>query len=896
MKSNYLILIIILTISISVNAQKNTAINFQAIARNADGSILPNKFITVRLTLREGDIDGRIEYQEMKSVSTNVVGLFNLLIGNNEYSRIVVTGNYDLIDWTTGNKFLQVEIDPSNSINFLTLGTQKLNFVPYAIYSSSVNANNIIGTIAIDKGGTGTNSLNSLKSSMFLNNVDNTPDLLKPISAATFLALTEKENIQNRSTNIQIDENSLTKYPTVKAVKDYVDGLIVSGAPLADANTKGILKLAGDLSGTADSPIVSKLNGTSLANLNSGILKNQINTGKPSIAIPGTDYLLPNGDASGLTNFPLFNQNTTGNAATASTSISANYATLAGNITSSTNNTLSSLSNLSSIGTITQGTWSATAIDIAHGGTGSTTQNFVDLTTIQTIISSKTFSSTLTANTFIKKGGTANQFLKADGSIDNNNYELNFDTTYLNKNILQNASTGIISFGGIVLPTPTGATTFNVGAVSGIIVDNTTNPNAPIVKYITYPGASGLTVDMISGTETYVLLNASGTLEYQYTVPTVKQRRQKIYLGKLTHTEHTEFVNAYSQPDIVLSGTSQMRDIWDPIHLINGGVYPSPNGANLQFNTSAGNVYGLGIGWSNDPLSPSTLPVSSQTATSFKYRTQSNGISSYVNSIDPSHYDVNGTVTLVGGTTRATNQRIFLLQNGEIRVQYGQVYYSSLANAISGVQTESFITFPNFRDNGVLIGILSVRANATDLSNIAQAQFLMVSKFGEAVGAAGGISTGSLQQAYNNSTIPQITTSTIGPVTIQRGSSLDTDKVFEINNGTTNSKFSITGEGNMSFGDKAMKIDFLSCTAVGTFTSNMKSGTNVFVTHANGTGIYTISFGESTYTIAPVATASLNGIGMISVNVQPTNIIITTYDITGTPTDKDFNLIALYFK
>jgi hypothetical protein len=805
MKIIYLLLTFLLLYHLSGYAQSNTGINFQAVARNADGSILPNKFITVRLTLREVDLDGKIEYQEIKSVSTNIVGLFNILIGVNENNRIVVAGNYDLIDWSTGNKFLQVEIDPSNSINFLTLGIQKINYVPYSIYASSVNANNIIGSIPIEKGGTGSKSLLAFKSLLSLDSINNTKDLEKPISIAT---------------------------------KTYIDSLT----------------------------------------------SNRL------------DYLTTNGSAANLTNFPLLNQNTTGNAATASNATIANYATTAGNITATTNATITTLSNLSTIGTITQGTWSATIIDIAHGGTGSTTQNFVDLTNAQTIIGSKTFSATVTANSYIKQGGTATQFLKADGSVDNTNYGLNFDTTYINKNILQNASTGIITFGGITLPSTTGSTTFNVGAVTAVIVDNTTNPNNPTITYVKYTGANGLTLDMLSGTESYVLLNASGTLEFQYTVPTVKQRRQKIYLGKLTHTEHTEFVNAYSQPDIVMSGTSQLRDIWDPIHLINGGVYPSPNGANLKINTSAGNIYGLGIGWSNDPLSPSTLPVSSQSEATFKYRTQTDGISSYVSSIDPSHYDVNGTVTLVGGTTRATNQRIFLLQNGEIRVQYGQVYYSSLANAISGVQTESFITFPNFRDNGVLIGILSVRANATDLSNLAQAQFLMVSKFGETVGAAGGISTGNLQQAYNNSTVPQIITSSVGAFTLQRGSSLDTDKVLDIHNGATISKFSLTGEGNMSFGDKAMKIDFLSCTALGTFTSNTKSGTNVTVIHTNGTGIYEISFSESAFSLAPTATASLNGIGMISVNVQPTNIIVTTYDSTGTPADKDFNLIALFYK
>ena len=64
------------------------------------------------------------------------------------------------------------------------------------------------------------------------------------------------------------------------------------------------------------------------------------------------------GSAASLTNFPILNQNTTGNATTAD------------NITATNNITLTSLSNLNTVGTITTGVWNGTVIDIAHGGTG----------------------------------------------------------------------------------------------------------------------------------------------------------------------------------------------------------------------------------------------------------------------------------------------------------------------------------------------------------------------------------------------------------------------------------------------------------------------------------------------------------------------------------------------
>jgi hypothetical protein len=98
-------------------------------------------------------------------------------------------------------------------------------------------------------------------------------------------------------------------------------------------------------------------------------------TGAMTAAVAGTDYLAPTGSAAGLTNFPTLNQNTTGNAATATLATSATSATsaaTAGNITATSNTTLTSLANLTTVGTITSGTWSGTAIAVANGGTGAT--------------------------------------------------------------------------------------------------------------------------------------------------------------------------------------------------------------------------------------------------------------------------------------------------------------------------------------------------------------------------------------------------------------------------------------------------------------------------------------------------------------------------------------------
>jgi hypothetical protein len=355
-----------------------------------------------------------------------------------------------------------------------------------------------------------------------------------------------------------------------------------------------------------------------------------------------------------------------------------------------------------------------------------------------------------------------------------------------------NSSTGVFEFSGLTIDTPSG-TTFSVGAVEGWIIDNVTAPANPSIQLIIYPGSSGNTsLYYSSATETYVLLTSGLTLTQQTTFPTPQQRRQNLYLGKFGHGNKQFLINAFNEPDSALSPVSQLRDMFTAIKLVNDGVIASANGVNLSFNTSAGVLYGLGIGYVTNKLNPNSLTINSQSPATFQYRTQTGGTAANTTLIDPLSYDVGGVKTLLTGT-KATNQRIYLLQNGQIRVQYGQTDYNQLAAAVAALQNETFVTFSNFRDNGVLIGILSVLSTCTDLSDTSKAQFFSVSKFGELIGAAGGTSTTTLQQAYNNSATPEITTnSTLGPLSVKNGAGTadNITNVFEgVNSGGTTTSF-----------------------------------------------------------------------------------------------------------
>ena len=124
---------------------------------------------------------------------------------------------------------------------------------------------------------------------------------------------------------------AITDTDNILQAIEKLDGNLAAGVIDATATDKGIIQLAGDLSGTALAPKVTGINGTSLASLSTGILKNANTTGIPSIATMRTDYaeptttlptgILKNTNGTGQhtiavkEDFPILNQNTTGTAA-----------------------------------------------------------------------------------------------------------------------------------------------------------------------------------------------------------------------------------------------------------------------------------------------------------------------------------------------------------------------------------------------------------------------------------------------------------------------------------------------------------------------------------------------------------------------------------------------------
>jgi len=107
-------------LSLSSLWAQDRGISYQAVARDANDALITQQNLVVRFTLLQG---GSSVYQEEQTVSTNKFGLFNAVIGSEDFV------SFNAIDWSPATS-LQVEINPGTG--FVDMGTTALESVPYS--------------------------------------------------------------------------------------------------------------------------------------------------------------------------------------------------------------------------------------------------------------------------------------------------------------------------------------------------------------------------------------------------------------------------------------------------------------------------------------------------------------------------------------------------------------------------------------------------------------------------------------------------------------------------------------------------------------------------------------------------------------------------------------------
>jgi uncharacterized protein (TIGR02145 family) len=112
----------------SMHAQSPQGIPYQAVLRNADGSLMYSTAVSLTIMIHDGTATGAVVYEESHALTSNAQGLVSCVVGNG----VVSQGNFSNINWGSGAKFMHVMLGSTD------LGTQQMMSVPYALYANGV--------------------------------------------------------------------------------------------------------------------------------------------------------------------------------------------------------------------------------------------------------------------------------------------------------------------------------------------------------------------------------------------------------------------------------------------------------------------------------------------------------------------------------------------------------------------------------------------------------------------------------------------------------------------------------------------------------------------------------------------------------------------------------------
>ena len=135
MKRTLLTILCVLFCAITFAQSVPQGINYQAVARDANGAVLMNQALTIQFSVISDITTSAVSWQETHTVSTNDYGLYTAIIGQGTTTSVGSSVTFDVIDWGASNHLLKVEVDYGGGL--IDMGTTAFMSVPYSFRSVS---------------------------------------------------------------------------------------------------------------------------------------------------------------------------------------------------------------------------------------------------------------------------------------------------------------------------------------------------------------------------------------------------------------------------------------------------------------------------------------------------------------------------------------------------------------------------------------------------------------------------------------------------------------------------------------------------------------------------------------------------------------------------------------
>ena len=330
------------------------------------------------------------------------------------------------------------------------------------------------------------------------------------------------------------------------------------------------------------------------------------------------------------------------------------------------------------------------------------------------------------------------------------------DFYYRNKGILwdqewieQGVNSGLI-YGGVV---SFQASTLYISPGGGLVVNHNASTSSAVAAVPTQvkwgPITSSVTY-LTSSQYSHLYIDGNGDLQQQIENFTPEQYLQKIPLGTLAHLNKATIDSFGEEKQTVYASSEQANQFIRAFGPLKQQGYDlSASGSSLGFNSATGTSFRLGGFYSKNPNNPSlfdTPALESTGRTVRVYQSSSEGgfvgdinAGQFYNTIDPTKYDDgSGTLVNISGST-TTIQRVFIgATSYRYYVYYGQETYDSIATALNNLTTEAFTESITTSKSLTFIGYIVSRADATDLSDTAQANIVNAGLFRNTAGSSGG--------------------------------------------------------------------------------------------------------------------------------------------------------------